>query len=50
MIHLIFERADMKLEAMRDKRERERKKIVEVKPLRRHAHVSDHQKNNVVIL
>jgi hypothetical protein len=50
MTHLIFGIVDMKPEARRDKRERKRKKIVGAKLLRRHAHVSDHHKDDVVML
>jgi hypothetical protein len=40
----------MKTETRRDKRERKRKKFVGAKPLCRHAHVSDHQKDDVVMV
>jgi hypothetical protein len=40
----------MKPKARRDKRERKRKTFIGAKPLRRHAQVSDHQKNDVVML
>jgi hypothetical protein len=40
----------MKLEARKDKKKEEKKKVVGAKPLRRHAHMSDHQKNDIVML
>ena len=49
MIHLTFEKTDMKPEFWRNKK-KEKKKNIKIKLLCSHAHVSNHQKNDVMML